>query len=150
MLVIPGAGFSRARRGRRLKEQATASHQTYGMMISYLDEALNGIRIVKAFNAVGFITDRFDKQNQRYSKISRSMAKRQQLASPVSETLGVLMVAGIVFYGGSLIINNQGDMDGSTFVVYIALFSQVMRPAKAISTAFSSIHSGIATGERVL
>jgi subfamily B ATP-binding cassette protein MsbA len=150
MLVIPVAGLIISRIVRRLKEQATASHQTYGMMISYLDEALNGIRIVKAFNAVGFITDRFDKQNQRYSKISRSMAKRQQLASPVSETLGVLMVAGIVFYGGSLIINNQGDMDGSTFVVYIALFSQVMRPAKAISTAFSSIHSGIAAGERVL
>lgn len=150
MLVIPVAGLIISRIVKRLKEQATASHQTYGMMISYLDEALNGIRIVKAFNAVGFITGRFDEQNRRYSKISRSMAKRQQLASPVSETLGVLMVAGIVFYGGSLIINNQGDMDGSTFVVYIALFSQIMRPAKAISTAFSNIHSGIAAGDRVL
>ena len=150
MLVIPVAGLIISRIVKRLKEQATASHQTYGMMISYLDEALNGIRIVKAFNAVGFITGRFDEQNRRYSKISRSMAKRQQLASPVSETLGVLMVAGIVFYGGSLIINNQGNMDGSTFVVYIALFSQIMRPAKAISTAFSNIHSGIAAGDRVL
>ncbi|MGF6930755.1 subfamily B ATP-binding cassette protein MsbA [Chitinophaga sp. W2I13] len=150
MLVIPVAGLIISRIVKRLKEQATASHQTYGMMISYLDEALNGIRIVKAFNAVGFITNRFDEQNRKYSKISRSMAKRQQLASPVSETLGVLMVAGIVFYGGSLIINNQGDMDGSTFVVYIALFSQIMRPAKAISTAFSNIHSGVAAGDRVL
>lgn len=150
MLVIPVAGLIISRIVKRLKEQATASHETYGMMISYLDEALNGIRIVKAFNAVGFITGRFDEQNRRYSKISRSMAKRQQLASPVSETLGVLMVAGIVFYGGSLIINNQGNMDGSTFVVYIALFSQIMRPAKAISTAFSNIHSGIAAGDRVL
>ena len=150
MLIIPVAGLIIARIVRRLKEQATASHETYGMMISYLDEALNGIRIVKAFNAVNFITDRFDKQNRRYSKITRSMAKRQQLASPVSETLGVLMVAGIVFYGGSLIINNQGDMDGSTFVVYIALFSQIMRPAKAISGAFTNIHSGVAAGERVL
>jgi subfamily B ATP-binding cassette protein MsbA len=150
MLVIPVAGLIISRIVKRLKEQATASHQTYGMMISYLDEALNGIRIVKAFNAVGFITNRFDEQNRKYSKISRSMAKRQQLASPVSETLGVLMVAGIVFYGGSLIINNQGNMDGSTFVVYIALFSQIMRPAKAISTAFSNIHSGVAAGDRVL
>ncbi len=150
MLVIPVAGLIISRIVKRLKEQATASHETYGMMISYLDEALNGIRIVKAFNAVGFITGRFDEQNRRYSKISRAMAKRQQLASPVSETLGVLMVAGIVFYGGSLIINNQGNMDGSTFVVYIALFSQIMRPAKAISTAFSNIHSGIAAGDRVL
>ncbi|SEW42177.1 ABC transporter ATP-binding protein [Chitinophaga arvensicola] len=150
MMVIPVAGLIIARIVKRLKEQATASHQTYGMMISYLDEALNGIRIIKAFNAVGFITRRFDNQNRKYSKISRSMAKRQQLASPVSETLGVLMVAGIVYYGGSLILKNEGSMDGSTFIVYIALFSQIMRPAKAISTAFSSIHSGIAAGDRVL
>lgn len=150
MLVIPVAGLIISRIVKRLKEQATASHQTYGMMISYLDEALNGIRIVKAFNAVGFITNRFDEQNRKYSKISRSMAKRQQLASPVSETLGILMVACIVFYGGSLIINNQGNMDGSTFVVYIGVFSQIMRPAKAISTAFSNIHSGVAAGDRVL
>lgn len=150
MLVIPVAGLVISRIVKRLKTQATDSHETYGIMISYLDEALNGIRIVKAFNAVKFITDRFEGQNRRYSKITRSMAKKQQLASPVSETLGVLMVAFIVFYGGSLIINNQGDMDGSTFIVYIALFSQIMRPAKAISTAFSNIHSGVAAGERVL
>jgi subfamily B ATP-binding cassette protein MsbA len=150
MLVIPVAGFIISRIVRRLKEQATAAHETYGMMISYLDEALNGIRIIKAFNAVGFITKRFDNQNRQYSRIARSMAKRQQLASPVSETLGVLMVAFIVFYGGSLILNNEGDMQGSTFIVYIALFSQIMRPAKAISTAFTGIHSGIAAGERVL
>ncbi|RFS26528.1 ABC transporter ATP-binding protein [Chitinophaga silvatica] len=150
MLIIPVAGLIISRIVRRLKEDATASHQTYGVMISYLDEALNGIRIIKAFNAVNFITDRFEKQNRTYSKITRSMAKRQQLASPVSETLGVLMVAGIVFYGGSLIINNEGSIDGSTFVVYIALFSQIMRPAKAISGAFTNIHSGIAAGERVL
>ncbi|MFY0254921.1 ABC transporter ATP-binding protein [Chitinophaga sp. 30R24] len=150
MLVIPVAGLIISRLVRRLKEQATASHQTYGVMISYLDEALNGIRIVKAFNAVKFITDKFERQNLRYSKITKSMAKRQQMASPVSETLGVLMVACIVYYGGTLIINNQGDMDGSTFVVYIALFSQIMRPAKAISGAFTNIHSGIAAGERVL
>ncbi|MEC5143841.1 ABC transporter ATP-binding protein [Chitinophaga sp. 212800010-3] len=150
MLVIPVAGFIISRIVRRLKEQATAAHETYGMMISYLDEALNGIRIIKAFNAVGFITKRFDNQNRQYSRIARSMAKRQQLASPVSETLGVLMVAFIVFYGGSLILNNEGDMQGSTFIVYIALFSQIMRPAKAISTSFTGIHSGIAAGERVL
>ncbi|MBO9730123.1 MAG: ABC transporter ATP-binding protein [Chitinophaga sp.] len=150
MLVIPVAGLIISRIVRKLKAQASASQETYGVMISYLDEALHGIRIVKAFNAVNFITDRFDKQNRKYSKISRDMAKRQQMASPVSETLGVLMVAGIVLYGGSLIINNQGEMDGSTFIVYIALFSQVMRPAKAISTAFTGIHTGIAAGERVL
>ncbi len=119
-------------------------------MISYLDEALSGIKIIKAFNAIPFIRRRFDDENQKYSRIMRSMARRQQLASPVSETLGVIMVAGIVLYGGKLIAEGSNELDPGDFIAYIAIFSQIMRPAKAIGQSFSSIHSGIAAGERVL
>jgi subfamily B ATP-binding cassette protein MsbA len=119
-------------------------------MISYLDEALSGIRIVKAFNATEFIKDKFNNENLKYSKISRSIAKRQQLASPVSETLSIIMVAFILLYGGYMIFNKTSDLDPGKFVAYIALFSQLMRPAKAITDSFSNIHSGIAAGERVL
>lgn len=150
MLIIPVSAFVISRIVKRLKEQAAASQQTYSNMISNLDEALSGIKIIKAFNAVTFIKNRFDHENQEYSRITRSMAKRQQMASPVSEFLGVLMVAGIVLYGGSLIIKHEGTLSAADFIVYIAMFSQVMRPAKAISDSFSNIHSGIAAGERVL
>jgi subfamily B ATP-binding cassette protein MsbA len=150
MLVIPVSAFVISRIVKRLKEQATASQQTYSNMISNLDEALSGIKIIKAFNASTFIKNRFDRENKEYSRITRSMAKRQQMASPVSEFLGVLMVAGIVLYGGSLIINHEGSLTADNFIVYIAMFSQIMRPAKAISDSFSNIHSGIAAGERVL
>lgn len=150
MLIIPISAFIISRIVKRLKEQAAESQQTYSNMISNLDEALSGIKIIKAFNAVPFIKNRFDHENREYSRITRSMAKRQQMASPVSEFLGVLMVAGIVLYGGSLIISGTGTLAASDFIVYIALFSQVMRPAKAISDSFSNIHSGIAAGERVL
>ena len=78
------------------------------------------------------------------------MAKRQQLASPVSEFLGILMVSGIVLYGGSLVLSQNGSLNGPSFIVYIALFSQILRPAKAISESFTGIHSGIAAGERIL
>jgi subfamily B ATP-binding cassette protein MsbA len=151
LLVIPVSAFIISRIVKRLKEQAKASQQSYGVMISYLDEALSGIKIIKAFNATEFIKNRFNDENTKYSSIVRSMARRQQLASPVSEFLGVLMVACIVLYGGYLILNNQsGSLKAASFVEYIAIFSQVMRPAKAISDSFSSIHSGIAAGERVL
>ena len=150
MLVIPVSGFIISKIVKNLKRQAKESHETYGMMISYLDEALNGIRIIKAFNAVKFITKRFDDENVRYSNIIRAMAKRQQLASPVSETLGVAMVSCIVLYGGSQVLSGTSTMTASSFIAYIILFSQIMRPAKAISTSFSNIHSGIAAGERVL
>lgn len=154
MLVIPVAGWLISLIVKRLKAQAAASHSTYGLMISYLDEALSGIKIIKAYNAIPFIRKRFDDQNQQYSNIMRSMARRQQLASPVSETLGVMMVAGIVLYGGMLIANTQPgttpELAPGDFIAYIAIFSQIMRPAKAISQAFTNIHSGIAAGERVL
>lgn len=151
LLVIPVSAFIISRIVKRLKAQAIASQQSYGNMISYLDEALSGIKIIKAFNATGFIKGRFNKENENYSRISRSMARRQQLASPVSETLGVTMIACIVLYGGYLILTKQsGGLSAPAFIAYIAMFSQVTRPAKAISDSFSNIHSGIAAGERVL
>jgi subfamily B ATP-binding cassette protein MsbA len=120
------------------------------MMISYLDEALSGVKIVKAFNATGYIKAKFDRENTRYSKILRSMANRQQAASPVSETLAIIMISCIVLYGGYLILNKQSSLSGAQFVAYIIIFSQLMRPAKSISDSFSNIHNGIAAGERVL
>jgi subfamily B ATP-binding cassette protein MsbA len=151
LLVIPVSGFVIAKIVKRLKSQAIASQQTYGNMISYLDEALSGIKIIKAFNATEFIKRKFDKENTTYSSITRSMARRQQLASPVSEFFGIAMIAGIVLYGGHLIFtNDSSSLKPEQFITYIALFSQVMRPAKAISDSFSNIHSGIAAGERVL
>lgn len=150
MLIIPFSAFIISRLVKKLKKQAQASHISYGIMISYLDEALNGMRIIKAFNAVGFITKRFDDENIHFSKIIKSMARRQQLASPISEFLGILMVAGIVLYGGSLVLSNDGRLSGASFIVYIALFSQILRPAKAISDSFAGIHSGVTAGERVL
>lgn len=150
MLIIPVSALIISRIVKSLKQQADASHVSYGNMISYLDEALNGMRIIKAFNAANFIKARFHGENVRYSKIQRSMARRQMLASPVSEFLGILMVSGIVLYGGSLVIAQDSELNAADFIAYIAIFSQVIRPAKAISESFSNIHSGISAGERVL
>ena len=150
LLIIPISAFAIARIVKRLKQQAVASQRTYGNMISYLDEALSGIKIIKAFNATEYIKDRFNGENKKYSAIVKSMARRQQLASPVSEFFGVVTVAGIVLYGGHLVLSKSSALHAEQFITYIALFSQVMRPAKAISDSFSNIHSGIAAGERVL
>ncbi len=150
LLVVPIAGLIISRIVKRLKSQAVAAQQTNGMMISYLDEALSGIKIVKAFNATGFIKKRFDTENRRYTKILRSMAKRQQAASPVSETLSVTMISCIILYGGYAILHHSSALTGAQFITFIGIFSQLMRPAKSISDSFSNIHSGIAAGERVL
>jgi len=150
LLVVPVSAFIISKIVKKLKSQAISAQQTYGTMISYLDEALSGVKIIKAFNATEYIKARFDKENVRYSKTLRSMAKRQQAASPVSETMAIIMISLIVMYGGYLILNKESTLKGGEFVAYIAIFSQLMRPAKSISDSFSNIHSGIAAGERVL
>lgn len=150
LLVIPVSGFIISKIVKRLKEQAKEAHESFAKMIGFLDEALGGIRIIKAFNATVRIKEKFHEENVFYSNLNRKMARRQQLASPVSQTLGVLVVVCIVLYGGTMILNNQGDLSPSKFLVYIATFSQVMQPIKAIADSFSGIHSGIAAGVRVL
>ncbi|MFC3196204.1 ABC transporter ATP-binding protein [Parapedobacter deserti] len=148
--VIPLSAFIISRIVKRLKAQATEAQQIYGNMISYLDEALAGVKIIKAFNATELIKRKFDHENIRFSKISRRMVRRQQLGSPVSELLGVAMVAIVLLYGGHLVLSGSDELSASAFIAYIALFSQVMRPAKALTESFANIHSGIAAGERVL
>ncbi|MGN7203398.1 ABC transporter ATP-binding protein [Pedobacter sp. SAFR-022] len=150
LLVIPVCGFIISRIVKRLKAQATQAHESFGRMIGFLDESLVGIKIIKAFNATQRIKTKFDNENAFYSNLTRKMVRRQQLASPVSQTLGVLVVVFIVLYGGTMILNNQSELTAPKFLVYIALFSQVMQPIKAIADSFSNIHSGIAAGERVL
>lgn len=150
ILVIPVSAFVISRIVKRLKSQAKEAQQVYGNMITYLDEALSGMKIIKAFNATEFIKQRFHDENTYFSKLSRRIVRRQQLGSPVSELLGVVMVAIILLYGGHLVLSGSGELAATDFIAYIALFSQVMRPAKALTDSFSNIHSGLAAGERVL
>ncbi|MFC4212094.1 ABC transporter ATP-binding protein [Pedobacter lithocola] len=151
LLVIPISAFIISKIVKRLKQQAKESHESFAKMIGFLDESLSGIKIIKAFNATERVKDKFNNENIFYSNLTRKMVRRQQLGSPVSEFLGVLMIAIIVWYGGTLILHNdETALAASDFIAYIAIFSQVMRPAKALTDSFSGIHSGIAAGERVL
>ncbi len=150
LLVIPISGFIISKIVKRLKQQAKAAHESFAKMISFLDESLSGIKIVKAFNATSRTKEKFQKENEFYSNINRKMVRRQQLASPVSQSLGVLVVVLIVLYGGNLVISGNNEFSPSEFIMYIAIFSQVMQPVKALSDSFSAIHTGIAAGERVL
>lgn len=151
LLVIPISGYIISKIVKRLKEQARESHESFAKMIGFLDEALGGIRIIKAFNATARIKDKFHKENVFYSMLNKKMARRQQLASPVSQTLGVLVVVFLVLYGGGMILGKQeGSLEPAKFLVYLATFSQVMQPIKALTDSFGGIHSGITAGVRIL
>ncbi|CAM4262562.1 ATP-binding cassette, subfamily B, MsbA [Pedobacter westerhofensis] len=151
LLVIPLSGFIISKIVKRLKQQATQAHESFARMLGFLDEALSGIKIIKAFNATDRIKEKFQKENVYYSDLTRKMARRQQLASPVSQALGILVVVMIVLYGGKMIlVDKSSELTSAGFIAYIAIFSQVMQPVKAIADSFSGIHSGIAAGVRVL
>jgi subfamily B ATP-binding cassette protein MsbA len=150
LLVIPISGFIISKIVKRLRKQATEAHESFARMIGFLDEALSGIKIIKAFNSTEYIKRRFQNENEHFSNINRKMVRRQQLASPVSQSLGILVVVLIVLYGGNLVISGSKEFSPSQFILYIAIFSQVMQPVKALSDSFSGIHSGIAAGDRVL
>jgi subfamily B ATP-binding cassette protein MsbA len=150
LLVIPVSALFIAAIVKRLRAQAVEAQQSYGLLLSFLDETLSGIRIVNAFNAIPIVQKKFGEENRRYSNINRSMARKQQLASPVSEFLGVLTLAGILLYGGSMVLDNTSALTAGNFIAYLGAFSQLLRPAKAISDSFSNINQGLAAGERVL
>ena len=150
IIVIPISGGFIATLVRRMKRDAQEVQLRLSGLLSLLDEAFGGMRVVKGFVAEGFILDKFRHENEGYRTAVRSLANRRELASPFSEVMGVAVVAGILFYGGSLVLNGQSDLTAAEFIAYIAIFSQVTRPAKDISNAFSGSQRGLASGERVL
>ncbi len=150
ILFIPVSAIFIARLVKSLKKQAANSQSSFGSMVSNLEEALSGVKIIKAFNAVSMIKAKFNRENENYTTIMKAMAAKQQLASPVSEFLGVLMVTLIVLYGGSLVLSGDTELTAPAFIAYIGIFSQLTRPAKALSDSFTSINFGLAAGERIL
>ncbi len=133
---------------KRLRKSATEVQERFADMVSLMDESLSGIKILKGYNAVDYTVGKFRKINALFSRISLSMAWRQQLASPVSEFLGIAAAAVLMVYGGSLVLS--GDLQASTFIMYLAIFTQITRPLRSFTDAFANINQGIAAGERVL
>ena len=149
IIAMPISGTIISEITKRLKRRATQSQESLGRMVSLLDETLSGMRIVKAFNARPIIRQRFEDEVSAYANINVSMARKQEAASPLSEFMGVVVVAGILLYGGILVLNNDSELRASEFITYIIIFSQILPPAKAISNALSNIQRGLASGERI-
>jgi len=150
LLILPLSGGVIATITRRLRRAAGEVQQHLSGLISLLDETFGAMRVVKAFRAERLMDDRFQEGNSKYRHALLRMVFRQELTSPVSESLGVMVVTGILLYGGSLVIAGEGELSASTFIAFIATFSQVMRPAKAIADAFSGIQRGIASADRII
>ncbi len=120
-----------------------------GKIVSHFEEGISGIRIIKGFNAQKYLEERFEKTNEEHKRCSRSMFYKQELASPLSEFLGIAVATAVLFYGGLLQLRGQLGMDMSTFVVYIGFYWRVLEPAKAMANAYASIQRGMVSGRRL-
>ena len=149
ILILPTSGFIISFIAKKLKRKAQQSQETIGRISDILEETLGGMRIVKAFNATEFSKQRFGKQVSNYAKFNISMRKRFALAGPISEFLGVGVVSVILWVGGTMILGGNSSLGADSFITFIALFSQVLNPAKSLSNAFSNIQRGLASAERV-
>ncbi len=149
-LVIPISGAFIAIIVRQMRKEARDGQNRLGGLISLMDEVFGGMRVVKGFNAEGFIRSKFQTENEGYQRSIKSMAYKREMSSPFSEFMGVFVVALILLFGGQMVLSGESELSAEQFITYIAIFSQVMRPAKEISNAFSNTQRGIAAGERVL
>ncbi len=132
---------------KRLRHPALTNQQRMGELVSALDESLAGIKVIKSYNAAGYIKRKFYDLNADLSRITLSMARRQQLASPMSEFLGITAVGVMLVFGGALVV--KGSLDPGGFIAFIAMFSQITRPVRTFIDQFANINQGIAAGERI-
>ncbi len=147
-IFIPISGLIISRIGKNLKSKSTRVQQEQGIFISTLDETLTGLKVVKSYNAENSFIQKFNDSLERLLKLSTSIANKNNLASPVSEFLGIVTIAVLLLYGGYLVLIEK-SLDNSSFVGYIGLAYTILTPAKAISKASYQVKSGLAAAERV-
>jgi len=147
LVLLPITAFLIGRVSRSLRKQSNESQEKQGELLSVLDETLGGLRVIKAFNAEKTVFDRFIGINKILNNIRIKMAFRRDLASPMSEVMGVLVLCTILWFGGKLALGNS--LNSETFITYIVFFTQIINPAKALSTAFYNAQRGSAAIQRI-
>lgn len=147
-VFIPVSGFIISRIGKTLKAKSTKAQQESGYFISIVEETLGGLKVVKSFNAENSFSKKFSGSISRLLKLSNSIGKKNSLASPVSEFLGIITIAVILWYGGQMVLVDK-ILTGEVFLVYMGLAYNILTPAKAISKASYAVKNGIAAAERV-
>ncbi len=149
LIVLPLAGMVIGRIGKNLKRQSREGQDKLGELLGILEETLGGLRIVKAFNAEERMNDRYASEAQVYCNIAKRLSRRRDLALPVSEMLGTLLVIIVVWFGGSLILSGDTSLSVAKFLAYLGIFYQIINPSKAFSQALFSIQKGMAAMERI-
>lgn len=147
-VFIPVSGFIISKIGKSLKSKSTRAQQESGYFISLVEESLGGLKVVKSYNAEKQFKKRFNESIDRLLKLTNSIGNKNNLASPMSEFMGIVTIATLLWYGGNLVLVDK-TLEGSLFLVYMLLSYNILTPAKNISKASYSVKNGLAAAERV-
>ena len=149
VIVLPLSGYIISRLAKKLKKAARLGTEKLGDVISQFEETLGGIKIIKAFNAEGKSSQYFDEKNNDHFRLTKKVLKREYAASPLSEFMGSIVISSILIFAGRLILKNDFGLSGEMFIMYIAMFSQLIPPAKALSENYFRLEKGMASMERI-
>ncbi|MDZ7742126.1 MAG: ABC transporter ATP-binding protein [Bacteroidota bacterium] len=148
-VLLPVSGFLIGRIGKSLKRTSVKSQRQLGVILSIIEETIGGLRIIKAFNAIDHTEKNFQKNNQDYTSLMIRLYRKKDLASPLSEFLAAVVLVVVLWYGGRLVLSPANPLDAAVFIAYLGIFSQIIPPAKSITTAIYNIQKGGASVERI-
>ncbi|NLI99667.1 MAG: ABC transporter ATP-binding protein [Bacteroidales bacterium] len=149
LVVLPIMGMVMGRVGRTLKRSSFEAQNKWGELMSQVEETLSGLRVIKAFNAEEKISKRFHAGSDLFRRMSNRISRRQYLAHPMSEFLGTITIAIVLWFGGSLILSGDGMIDAATFIYYLTIFYSILNPAKEFSRSAYAVQRGLASMERI-
>ncbi|MFI5155655.1 MAG: ABC transporter ATP-binding protein, partial [Chitinophagales bacterium] len=149
LVLLPLTGFVIGRVSRSLKKQSTIVQEQLGHLMAILDETLGGLRVIKAFNAENVLREKFYGTNHYLTQVRNKMIFRRDMASPLSEFMGVIVLACVLWFGGQLVLGQKTALEPNSFITYIVFFTQIINPAKALSTAFYNAQRGGSALKRI-
>ena len=149
LLVLPVTGVVLGEIIKRLKKQASQSQESLGRIVNILDETFSGMRVVKAFNARNFVIKKMEEESDYYRRVNKSLSYKNELSSPVSEILGVMIIAGIIYFGGNMVLSDTSLLKPSSFLGFLAVFAMIIQPAKSFSNGITALQKGTASANRI-
>ncbi len=149
IIFFPVSGVVINKISRGLRKKSVESQSLLGSLMSYTDEMITGNRVIKVFNAESFVQRQYRKLNDKYTRVVKRIVTNRELASPLSEVLGVGVIAVIIIYGGHLVLSGDGGLTASMFLGYLGLYFSILNPAKNIGQAYANLQRGMVSGARV-
>ena len=149
MILLPITGGVVAEIIKRLKRKARQSQESMGRIVNILDETFGGMRVIKAFNARNFVIKKIDAETSYHRKVNLSISRKNELSSPISELLGVVIMSVILYYGGKLVLSGSGELEAEQFFGFLVFFASLIQPAKNFSNGITSLQKGTVAADRI-